>query len=278
MLRSMPLRFFGLTLWILTAHAQTILLRSLDRPVVERRLDSLPGVKESRFEQVRRLFEEAGCAGDRLQEAPVKRIKTPNLVCTLPGSSPVKVIVGAHFDKVNVGSGAVDNWTGVSLLPSLYHALGVHPRALTFAFVAFTEEETGSHGARAFAKQQDPSQVRAMVNIDSLGLSPTKIWVRRADKQLVRQALLVANALHLPVSGMDVDQVGDSDSHPFADRKIPVIDFHSLTSSTLRILHSPMDRLEAIRRDDFYDSFRLIAAFLAYLDSAQTNGVTVDHN
>jgi hypothetical protein len=47
---------------------------------------------------------------------------------------------------------------------------------------------------------------------------------------------LVARALNLPVDGVNVERVGDSDSHPFAARKLRVIDFHSLIQENLRVL------------------------------------------
>ena len=39
-------------------------------------------------------------------------------------SSPERVIVlTSHNDKVDVGDGVVDNWSGASLLPSLFQSL-----------------------------------------------------------------------------------------------------------------------------------------------------------
>jgi len=42
---------------------------------------------------------------------------------------------------------------------------------------------------------------------------------------------------------------------------------HSITQQTLSILHSPNDNIGKIHFSDYYDSYRLIAAYLAYLDS-----------
>ncbi len=60
------------------------------------------------------------------------------MICVLPGNSEKVIIVGAHFDHVSDGSGVVDNWSGASLLPSLYQALKDHPRKHTFIFIGFT--------------------------------------------------------------------------------------------------------------------------------------------
>jgi Zn-dependent M28 family amino/carboxypeptidase len=109
------------------------------------------------------------------------------------------VIVGGHFDFAEHGSGIVDDWSGASLLPSLYEALKAEPRRHTFLFVAFAEEELGLIGSRRYVKAMVPEK-------------------------------------------------------------------RSATQETLRILHSRSDRLEAIRPDDYYQAYRLIAFYLAYLD------------
>ena len=184
-------------------------------------------------------------------------------------------MVGAHYYKVSNGHGAVDNWSVASLLPSLYQGLTSKARRLTFIFVGFTDEESGLVGSRFFAKDlspEDKAKIRAMVNIDSLGLSDTKIWVARADKALVVAAGAVANAVRQPVAAMNVGGVGESDSRPFLDNKIPVIDFHSVTKETFPILHTARDKISAVRLPEYQKTYALLVAYLAYLDLTWTAG------
>jgi hypothetical protein len=119
---------------------------------------------------------------------------------------------------------------------------------------------------------EEKSSIRAMVNVDSLGLSDTKVWVSRADKALVTAAAGVANSLNLPLAPVNVDKVGDSDSRPFVDTKIPSIDFHSVTQITLPILHSSRDTISAIRLPEYENSYALLIAYLAYLDATLAAG------
>ena len=56
------------------------------------------------------------------------------------------IIVGGHFDLAESGRGVVDNWSGSSLLPSLYQSLKSVPRRHNFVFVGFTDEEKGMVG------------------------------------------------------------------------------------------------------------------------------------
>ncbi len=197
---------------------------------IESRLERYEGKNETRAGTLGSLFEEAGCSGERLTDQAVRRNRRPNLICTLKGEQDNVIVVGAHYDKVLDGDGVVDNWSGASLLPSFYESLAGQPRRHTFVFVGFTDEEKGLVGSEYYVnslKRNDLAKIRAMINVDSVGLSSTKVWTSRADKALLRHLFSAAAALKLPVAGVDVGKVGESDSHPFTNRKIPVIDIHS---------------------------------------------------
>ena len=99
-------------------------------------------------------------------------------------------------------------------------------------------------------------------------ITKPKVWVHRSTPLLVQQLLAVANATKIPLQGVDVDQIGDDDTHPFASRKVPVISIHSLTQNTLHILHSIRDTGEAVHKHDYYDAYKLVAFYLAYLDQS----------
>jgi Zn-dependent M28 family amino/carboxypeptidase len=206
--------------------------------------------------------------GERLTEQAVKGLKAPNLICSLPGATESIVVVGAHFDLVEVGDGVVDNWSGASLLPSLYEGIAGVPRRHTFRFVAFSGEEKGLAGSKAYVQQlgKTHEQVIAMVNMDTLGLAESEVWVNRADSKLVQLMDVTAAALKLPVSGVNVEQVGSTDSEPFREKKIPAITIHSLTQQTLPILHSSKDRIEAVHKGEYYRTYQLVLGYLAVLD------------
>ena len=105
-----------------------------------------------------------------------------------------------------------------------------------------------------------------MVNIDSVGMTSTKVWVQRADKKLLEALVRIASTMKVPLAGVNVQKVGDTDSHPFLSKKIPVIDLHAVTQNNLGLLHSGQDSPEWIQESDYYDTYRLAAFYLAYLD------------
>ncbi|HKA00116.1 MAG TPA: M28 family peptidase [Candidatus Solibacter sp.] len=252
-----------------TASSETIHYRTLPSPVIEKRLAAFGKTNAARQEILRGLFTEAGCVGSHITDQSVKEAKVPNLICILPGEMEATIITGAHFDFVNEGKGVVDNWSGASMLPSLFESLKSVPRRHTFVFIGFTDEEKGLVGSKSYLKQlgkEDQRKISAMVNLDSLGTSTTKLETDRGDKRLAGALAAVAATFKLPISVVNAHNVGRSDSDSFQDKKIPTINLHSMTNETIRIIHSPRDQMEAVHMDEYYDSYRLIAAYLAYLD------------
>jgi hypothetical protein len=239
------------------------------RDLIEARVKLYSRNDTKREAILKNMFIEAGC-GEHISELQVDHVKQPDLVCTLPGQTERVIIVGAHFDHVDDGDGVVDNWSGASLLPTLYQGLRTFPRQHTFIFVSFSGEEKGELGSRSYVNKmtkEDVEKTSAMINMDSLGLGPTEVWVSHSDKRLAATLAAIAHLLKFPISGMNVERVGSTDSEQFAHRGIPRITIHSVTQNTWHILHTPDDNLSALRLDDYYASYHLIAAYLAQIDT-----------
>jgi aminopeptidase-like protein len=225
------------------------------------------GVVSARERQVTigKLFHEAGC--ESVEKAIDKHFA--NVICTLPGDTTSTIVIGAHSDFIDRGTGIVDDWSGTALLPSLYQSLKRYPHKHRYQFIAFSGEENGLVGSSKFVKnltKEQLSEIQAFVNLECLGLTPTKVWVHRSAPDLVQLLAQTASSLQLPLGAVNVEQVGDDDTHPFLDKKIAVISIHSVTQETFGILHSSRDNLSVIRKDDYYNSYRLIAFYLALLD------------
>jgi Zn-dependent M28 family amino/carboxypeptidase len=245
-------------------------LTEVTQESIETRLRHFSRKDVEREQILKALFQEVGCRDEHLTEQPVKRAKLPNLICVLPGNGDSEIIVGAHFDHAPEGSGVVDNWSGASLLASFYQALRAEPRKHTIIFIAFSGEEGGLYGSEEYAKQltvEQIAKIRAMVNIDCLGLGPTKVWLHHSDHHLADVFYGVSKSMDLPLGIVDAEQVADEDSSSFSKRRIPTIMLHSVTQDNISILHSKQDDIPAIKIADYYDSYRLIVTYLAYLDS-----------
>lgn len=151
-----------------------------------------------------------------------------------------------------------------------YQALKNQPRKHTYIFVAFTGEERGLIGSSDYVKKLTAKQkesIRAFINLECLGLAPPKVWIHRSTPMLVGRLNEVAKSMNITLEGVNVDRVGDDDTHPFLRSNISVISIHSITQETLPILHSSRDRIDAIHLDDYYSTYKLMAYYLAYLDA-----------
>jgi Zn-dependent M28 family amino/carboxypeptidase len=233
--------------------------------LVKSRLESGTVGPRQRQAAIRDLFNDVGCS---VEEQRIDK-NSGNVICTLPGKTSSTIVVGGHFDFAERGQGVVDDWSGTSLLPSLYHALKSRPREHTYIFVAFAGEERGLVGSSRYVKSLTAEQkvlIQAFVNLECLGMTPVKVWTNRSTPALVARLNEIARAIEITVQGVNVDQVGDDDTHPFLSAHIPVISIHSVTQETLRILHSERDRVDAIHFDDYYRAYKLTAFYLAYLD------------
>lgn len=270
MLRCFRLPVIALLLIITNqgARADKVQIERLPASMIQQRLENFAGNDSQREATLKRMFTEAGC--EKIVEQPVKGLKQPNLICVVAGTDAATIVVGAHFDHVSAGAGVVDNWSGAALLPSLLQSLNHQPRRHTFIFIAFAGEEQGLIGSSYYVRHLLPGQksaIEAMVNMDTLGLGPPEVWASHADPKLVALLAGVAKELSIPLSAVNVDNVGSTDSESFRDKKIPAITVHSLTSQSLGILHSHRDQLSQIKLDDYYRSYELVAAFLAVLDA-----------
>lgn len=239
------------------------------------RLEHFNSKNSDREQLLKELFSEAGCTQEHLSEMKVSGSKSPDLICTVAGETNRVIVVGAHFDKVDRGEGVADNWSGAAMLPSLLEAINKSPRKHTYVFIGFTDEEKGLVGSEFYVRHMSKEQrqkVSAMVNLDTVGLAPAEVWASHADKNLLRALAIVATSMKLPISGVNVDGVGSSDSESFRLGHMPALTIHSVTSNNLSILHSWRDSLGAIHQRDYEDTYRLMCGYLAYLD------VYLDHS
>ncbi|MBZ5568114.1 MAG: Zn-dependent exopeptidase M28 [Acidobacteriia bacterium] len=266
-MRTFPWLCCALLLTGLPARAQ-LSYKTVDRNVIEQRLDHLPKSDAEREAVLKEMFGEVGC-GTKLSEEPVPRLREPNLICVLPGKTDAVIIVSAHFDHIAAGDGAADNWTGASLLPSLYESLSGTSRRYTFTFIGFGGEEKGLVGSKYYVSAlsaEEKAKVRAIVNIDTLGLSPTKVWRTYSDPELVNLLIRTSDVMELPLAAVNVEGVGNDDADPFRRAKIPSITIHSVTQETLAILHTHDDTLRAVNLSYYFETYRLVTRYLTFLD------------
>jgi len=193
-----------------------------------------------------------------------------NLVLVKPGATTERIVVGAHYDKVREGCGAIDNWTGQVAMAHLYRTLRDIPLRKTLVFVAFGREEKGLVGSRAMTRAIPDAEVAgycAMVNIDSLGVATPQVADNMSSKPLARFAGDVAKEMEIPFAHAAIGRA-NSDSSAFVARRIPAVTLHGLSNDWATLLHSRNDQADRIHHASVYLGYRLALGMLVRLDAA----------
>jgi Zn-dependent M28 family amino/carboxypeptidase len=136
-----------------------------------------------------------------------------NVIAEIPGREHPEqvVLLGAHLDSWDLGTGALDNGCNAALVIAAARAIqasGLRPRR-TIRFVLFSGEEEGFQGSRAYVAQHrtELDHLGAMVAVDSGDGRITGFSLSgRADVQApLEQALR-------PLGAFDAGQLGLSGS------------------------------------------------------------------
>jgi hypothetical protein len=244
--------------------AQKVQFTPAEKAAVLERMKTIPETNAARALTLKELFSNAGCNGKSMVEQKVDGVDTPNIICRLGTEEGDTVIVGAHYDRNSSAQRPLDNWSGAAILPALYQSLRNRKRNHSFVFVAFADSGVNTAGAAFFVKHLSQTQLahtEAMINVDALGLSPTKVWSAHSDKDLVHSLMVMVYALKLSASQIDIAAAGATDSDPFAARHIPQITIHSLTQQNVTT-----GATTQFRPNNYYDTYRLLCGYLAYLD------------
>lgn len=249
-----------------SGQQNTIKISTLEE--IKAEFSSVPCKDAERLAAVKALFEKVGAPMSAVSVEKYKGVE--NLVVRKQGTSAESIVIGAHYDKVSDGCGAIDNWTGIVALAHLYETLKNAPLHKTIIFVAFGKEEKGLIGSRAMVEaiaKEQLGQYCAMINIDSLGLSAPQVLDNASSKKLRELAADVANEMKMPFSHASVGNA-DADSSSFVRKKIPAITIHGLNIEWSSIIHSHSDQISKVNPVSVYLGYRLVLALVSRIDSS----------
>jgi hypothetical protein len=228
---------------------------------------AVPCKNTERQDGVRALFAKAGAEPDALKLEKVDRIE--NLTLRLPGTTNETIVIGAHYDFVDEGCGAVDNWSGIVAISHLYRSIRMLPHQKTILFVAFGKEELGLLGSRAMVShipKEEVSNYCAMVNVDSFGLAQPFALENASSAKLMALAKTSAASLQLPFYTARID-AGTSDSGSFIAGKIPGITLSGLSQDWQKVLHSRQDQAAKVNPGSVYLGYRLALLMWSQIDA-----------
>lgn len=175
------------------------------------------------------------------------------------------VLLGAHLDAWDLGTGALDNGTGVAVVIETARLIASMPErpARTVRIVLFADEELGLSGARAYATRSAEGGETHMVGMEADGGSG-RIW--RLDGVVPEQAapLLAGIApllepLEIPL-GMVRTRGGGADLRFLQELGMPEITPRQDLSFYLDYHHSANDTLDKVDPEALR---QVVAAYVA---------------
>lgn len=240
--------------------------------------DSVPCKNGDRLKTVKALFERMGAKAEEITVEKVRGVENLVIRKAAANDSPEKIVVGAHYDKVPDGCGALDNWTGVVALAHIYRAVKGLPLKKNVVFVAFGKEEEGLVGSSAMAggiKKEQAAEYCAMINIDTLGMGAPATLDNVSSKKLIDGAVALAKEMNVPFTHVRINGAS-SDSASFIGKKIPAVTIHALSDDWRKILHSSNDQPSKINHESVYVGYRVALALLFRVDSADCQAFRED--
>jgi len=187
-----------------------------------------------------------------------RNVAVDNVVAEIPGRDGTGdfVLIGAHLDSWQPGTGAQDDGTGVAAVVAIARAvreLGLKPRR-SLRFVLFGGEEEGMLGSAQYARRHAAELAHcAGVFITDNGAVPPDGWytLGRADDD---QALATISPLLDGLGAGERSHEGrfafSADDAPFLVRGVPTFMLKAPMTSYLRIHHQPGDTFDKVNERD----------------------------
>jgi hypothetical protein len=233
---------------------------------IQEDFQNVPCHLKERKASVQDLFEKMGAPAGALSLEKLDHIE--NLVLRWDGQPDQIIVIGAHYDHIERGCGAIDNWSGIVTLAHVYRTIRKLPAHKTILFVAFGSEEQGLLGSKAMVRaiqKEDLANYCAMINIDSFGLAGPFAMENTSSKSLMDLAKTSANELKIPFYTVPIKQ-GDAHSSSFLAKDIPAVTLSGLSNDWQSILHSPGDQPKKIVPLSVYLGYRLTLSMWKAID------------
>lgn len=204
---------------------------------------------------------------DRLRRGPVRlslevvnrvtpgAVTVNNVIADIPGRERPDewVVVGAHLDSWDFGTGAQDNATGVAMVLEAARAIAAleEPPRRSIRFVLWGGEEQGQLGSTAFVRAHagELDRVVAYLNSDA-GTGKLIGWTSPGRDDMVRAVrTLTGNVLEELGAGtfdQSLRYAFQSDGAPFVLAGIPILDLNADDTKYEDIHHKAADTIERV--------------------------------
>ncbi len=196
----------------------------------------------------------------------IGKVTSGNVVADVVGSEyPDEIVLlGAHLDSWDEGTGAIDDGTGVAIVTAAAKLVADQEQPKrTIRIVLFGSEEPGLIGAKAYLEaHRDTLDKIIMVSESDFG--PGQVWrmdtgIAKADEAKADAILQVLRPLG--VLPGDRTASGGSDVSVLSSAGVPAISMGQNGWDYFDLHHTPNDTLDKIDPEDLAQNIAVYAAF-----------------
>ena len=197
-----------------------------------------------------------------------KPVEVYNTVAEIRGTEKPDevVILGAHLDSWDLGTGATDNGTGSMAVLEAARALqklGMKPKR-TIRFVLFTGEEQGLNGSKAYVQAHKDELAKisgVLVHDTGTGKVLTIGLMGNYNVRETIDRVLYPMAEPLGIMEPSLRSEGGSDHVPFDTAGVPGFWCVQEVADYDKMHHSQADVLDHVRWDDLTEGAQVLAVF-----------------
>lgn len=194
------------------------------------------------------------------------REKSANVVGEVPGQGDLAhevVLLGAHLDSWDLGTGAIDDGSGVAIVTAAAKMImnsGDAPRR-TIRVVLFANEEFGLDGAEEYERRHAASIEDHVIGLEA-DSGAGRVW--RLSSQVAADAVGLVDEIYALLEPIGLERGnnkagGGADLGPMRKAGMPVFSLSHDATYYFDYHHTPDDTLDKINRDDLNQS---VAAYV----------------
>ena len=192
-------------------------------------------------------------------------VASANVVAEIRGrENPDEIVlIGGHLDSWDLGTGAIDNASGVSMVMDtmrMFRQLGLQPRR-TVRAVLYMNEENGLRGAKAYANDHASELAKHVAAIESDGGATNPLGFRTTLSEGEHDAFvgpLLPALARLDATRFVPSEYSGADTSPLVDAGVPGFGLITDGRHYFDYHHTAADTLDKIDRDELS---RATAAF-----------------
>jgi hypothetical protein len=220
-------------------------------------------------EQLQRILKRGKPVTMRLTlVSQVTQGKSGNVIAEVPGRDPTAapILVGGHLDSWDLGTGAIDDASGVAITTAAAKRVMDAGRPLrTIRVVWFGAEEVGLFGGLDYQKKHGAQPHHAIAESD---FGADRIW--KVDSRLGKEREAEAKALQLALAPLGIvpgslEKADGSDIEPLLNAGLPGVGLSQDGTHYFDIHHTPDDTLDKVDPETLRQNVAAWTAMLATL-------------